>query len=759
MIKKIFLFVFLFFCFSLFAENKVDINNATVEEIKKIEGISPELAERIYRYIIEKCGIKSIYEINEIEGINAKLFNRIKDKIGVNPIKQTKIEYSQQVIRLIQELIDEENLPENVIDYLEDMLLNPVNINRLTYEELIKIPNLSPQDAAAIIKHIRTKGEIQSFRQLRGVQNLSNYGLMTIKKYVDYFDEKESKKDVLTFNIKQKFITNNEYDNSYRFVNRIRVNYSDYQLGLLSEKSSVNLGEIELFKFSVELKNKLFLDKFILGNYKFSQGLGLAIDSTDGRENDFFNKPSDIYSTRQVYRINGLFSDLTTAKEYGLYGAAIEKRIKNFIFNIYYSRDKKDGILNSDGTVNYYYYKPDNKEYHNNFKEEIIGGYAKYYLPFENLIGSYIGIGSLNINYDKEFKPDWTTLFNTQQVTVTDPDYLNSFKGKERKIQSADFQIIYSRFGLFGELAYLLDGGSAHNLGARYDTNRGNLLVLWRNYNSKYDNPYSRGFAESYGRFDGTILSYDYKFKNIDLDGDGVNDYYYISNAQMKSEAGYYVQASQIRINKRFKITNAYYDNWDNYKYDAGTKNTYRTNNDRMQGEIEIQPFMNFAIRLKHKLQRKYRDISESKTNETTIRIINRVSRDSYLNLESRISKNENREGKIDGNYYGADYEYKFSNRLNLKSSFYIWSSNGFQLWNIEDNSIDFMDGKGYKFLLYLTNYINENFQFKITFKAKFTDYQQDTNYTYYYADGSSIRNFANEENLILLKTYLNLRF
>lgn len=754
--------LYLIICISVCtAGTKLDINNSSLDEIKQIENMPSAAAENLYDYIIEKGGLKSIYELLDIKGIDLNLFNNIKDKIAVYPVKHDKLEYSQQVIRTIQELIDEENLPQNVVDYLEDMILNPININKLSFDDLIKIPNLPPQDASAIIRHLKTRGEIQSFRQLRGVRDLSNYGLLTVKKYVDYSDDSEMLNKPLSFNLKQKFTADNMTDASYRFINRFRINYENYQFGFLQEKDRAETIKDSLLKFSIEINDKLYFNKIVLGNFKISEGLGLAIDSTDGRDNDFFNDPGDIFSTRQLYRINGLFSDVTTTEEYGLFGAAVQKKINNFILYGYYSSDKKDGILNPDGSINYYYYSTlDDKNYNDKFTEKIVGGYAKYYLPLDIFLGSHIGFGGMRINYDKEFHPDWTNLFDTNSVTVTDADYLNSFKGKTRNIQNIDFQILWNRFGLFGELAHLANAGSAHNLGLRYDSNRGNYLFLWRNYNSLYDNPYARGFAEGYGRFDGTILSYDYKFKNVDLNNDNINDYYFISNAEMKSEAGYYIQANQVKLNKYLKITNAYYDNWDYFKYDSSSKNTYRTNNDRFQGEIEIQPFLNFAIRLKHKIQRKYIDIGESKTNESTIRLINKINRDSYLNLESRYSKNVNSSGvKIDGNYYGMDYDYKFSSRLSLKTSFYIWNSDGFQLWNIEDNSIDFMEGDGHKLLFILTNYLSDNLQLKINFKFKYTDYKQENNYSYYYPDGVLIRNYQYEENLVVLKTYLNWRF
>jgi len=171
---------------------------------------------------------------------------------------------------------------------------------------------------------------------------------------------------------------------------------------------------------------------------------------------------------------------------------------------------------------------------------------------------------------------------------------------------------------------------------------------------------------------------------------------------------------------------------------------------------------MNFAVRLRHKIQKKNKDIetSKSETNESTIRLISRISQKSYLNLEGKYGKNKNLSaGKTDGNYYGADYDFQFNRRLSLKSSFYIWDTKGFSMWNIEDNSIDFMDGDGYKFYFTLTNYLSDNLQLKIFFKSKYSKLESSSNYTYAYIDNGILKEFKYEDNIAVIKTYLNWKF
>ena len=209
-----------------------------------------------------------------------------------------------------------------------------------------------------------------------------------------------------------------------------------------------------------------------------------------------------------------------------------------------------------------------------------------------------------------------------------------------------------------------------------------------------------------------------------------------------------------------------YYDAWDCFK-NQKVNNVFqavKVTNYRTQGEIEIKPFLNLVIRLKHKLQRKNKEYSPSTTNESTLRVINRISYKSYLNIEGKSGRNDNPAGgKTDGQYMGVDYSYKFSNKLTVESSFYFWETDGFSMWNFEDNSIDFMDGDGFKYYFVVTNYLSNNLQFKIFFKHKITkhdpDYEYDIAYYWDAYKNVEVRDFKYDDNFVVVKTYINLKF
>jgi competence protein ComEA len=62
---------------------KVNINNASVEEISKLEKIGPKYAERIVQYRKEHGPFEKAEDITKVKGIGPKTFELNKDRITV----------------------------------------------------------------------------------------------------------------------------------------------------------------------------------------------------------------------------------------------------------------------------------------------------------------------------------------------------------------------------------------------------------------------------------------------------------------------------------------------------------------------------------------------------------------------------------------------------------------------------------------------------------------------------------------------------
>ena len=65
------------------ASNMVNINSATLEELKTLNGIGDAKANGIIEYREKSGGFTSTDQIKEVDGIGEKMFEKIKDKIEV----------------------------------------------------------------------------------------------------------------------------------------------------------------------------------------------------------------------------------------------------------------------------------------------------------------------------------------------------------------------------------------------------------------------------------------------------------------------------------------------------------------------------------------------------------------------------------------------------------------------------------------------------------------------------------------------------
>lgn len=65
------------------ANGIIDINTASVGELDKLSGVGPSIAQKIINYREKNGGFKNIEEIKLVSGIGDKLFEKIKDQIGI----------------------------------------------------------------------------------------------------------------------------------------------------------------------------------------------------------------------------------------------------------------------------------------------------------------------------------------------------------------------------------------------------------------------------------------------------------------------------------------------------------------------------------------------------------------------------------------------------------------------------------------------------------------------------------------------------
>ena len=65
------------------SSNMVNINNATLEELKTLNGVGDSKAKSIIEYREKNGGFKTIEDIKNVTGIGEKMFEKIKEQIEI----------------------------------------------------------------------------------------------------------------------------------------------------------------------------------------------------------------------------------------------------------------------------------------------------------------------------------------------------------------------------------------------------------------------------------------------------------------------------------------------------------------------------------------------------------------------------------------------------------------------------------------------------------------------------------------------------
>ncbi|MEO0225552.1 MAG: helix-hairpin-helix domain-containing protein, partial [candidate division WOR-3 bacterium] len=786
----------------LFSTALIDLNRASFAEIKKLP-IDSTIAYNIYLWRCLYGEFQSVYELNRVDGVTPEIFGVIKPRVKIVPRQKTRSEWAF-VLAEQRKLATEEPPSRSAVNEWEDLIISSLNINRASFNELMVIDQMSPQAAQAIIRH-RNLHPIESNRDLAyGVKGLGRYKYSILRRYITYTDTVES--EPFHFSLRQTVETKNRIDvgdesenqatmlaylknaisdfdsieaglksqglteqectylrdniiNNYNqlsgrfpqpeFTSRLRASYKNrLRLGGYVQNSMIGQPGDRLIKGYAGLANIGPLYRFYLGNYNLLIGQGLLIDN------------EDTYRARIHTKTQGLFGDLTENYNYQLLGAASHWNLLYFEPILFYSNREKGGILNPDGSILTYWPMREIPAL-DRFNEEIYGGVFYLNPPVDFLTGSRVGIEGMLLRYDRVFdlNPKWfdRPIDDTQYSLY--PEISQSFNTQEKRYLGLDLRTIISNISLEGEAVRQFDqDGFAYLLKTRLEYDWLYLILLFRHYDTAYDNPYGRGFYEQL-RFDDTPFERPYTLINP--------IYYFITDdPRPKPEEGFYLE-TRYQILRQLTLTRAYVDCYKNLAW--GLSNL------RTQVELEYRPVFPVRIRVARKLIRKYSPkgvtSSLSSTDESALRFFFYFT--DYNSLQAEI-----RDGKvrfqstgagsdltINGGFLSFSLVHNFNPAFNIESGLAIWETEGMSQWIFEDVGIDFLNSRGMKYYIAVNERVSKNLFFKLKFRHKITDiphmgiYEPEQKIYYPDLPGVKVNDFIDREDLIGVRLQLDFIF
>lgn len=406
---------------------------------------------------------------------------------------------------ILEEAVDERENDE-IYSILEELILNPVDINSADINRLQQIPNVTLAIASAIVNHRKKYGDFFSADELNLVEGLTNELVRNIKpfvtvkieksndvilpeeKYPDFWD---NLKNFSRLNMRNRLVsdlqerkgfTENKYQGSVpKIYNRLLVNYNNtLTAGIISEKDPGEKQLNEFLSYHINLTNYGIVKQLLLGDYTIQFGQGLALWSPFA-----LSKGSDaVYPAKRKQR--NITPYKSTTENNFFRGGAVSFSIQNFLITGFFSSNFYDANLDTAtlkilSLTNDGLHRTENEiKKRNAAAEKILGTRADYYSSSRN-----ISLGLLY--YSSQFSRSF------QSNSPFD------LEGNKFDYYSLYYDVLINRINIFGESAY--DGRSLASLaGLSVDfSNNFTFITSVRSYPRNYRNIHSFAFGENSG--------------------------------------------------------------------------------------------------------------------------------------------------------------------------------------------------------------------------------------------------------------------
>ena len=392
--------------------------------------------------------------------------------------------------------IDESDL----YDQLEQLLLNPININTSTIDDLLQIPSIDISTARLIINHRNKYGYFFSLTELNSVENLDKELVKKITPFL-YVDKKPSevveppgKMETITSNtnvlLRSRFInalqTNegflkNRFEGTKpKIYNRLLVKYSNqFQAGYLADKDAGESTINEFSTFHIAFNNIGTINKVVIMDYFLEFGQGLTFWSPYA-----YSKGAD--AVVPVRRNDRIMRPYTSSTENNFFrGAAAAFILGDFILSGFYSYNYFDANIDSvtgkitSTPIDGLHRTPIEINKRNTASEKMIGGRIDY--QYGNIL--HLGAIYYQSKFSNEFQPN-----NVYDIS-----------GDNFSYSAASYSLIFNRFNFSGEFSYNGTSVASINLFELLISTNFTFVTSIRSYPRNFNSLHGYAFGERNG--------------------------------------------------------------------------------------------------------------------------------------------------------------------------------------------------------------------------------------------------------------------
>lgn len=401
------------------------------------------------------------------------------------------VAFAVESVEELFERAEPEGNVEELIGILQDLRRNRIPVNSATEAQLLRIPLLTPADAAKIVEWRKKQGPIASGVELEAV--IGADGARRASPYLSFdlpktLREKRTAGQISGSVISRVYwespprigIENGKYAGDNRRVyNRVQAATANYGVSFVQES---DIGEPrfgDFLSFSFHAEQVGILSQAVIGDYRLSFGQGLLFGQ--GR---YFSKGTDAVDGVLVFSPS-LRPYTSAGEEKFLQGAAVTLSPGPFEITAFRSSNRvdatiEDGVVTSISSTGYH-----RTAYELQKKDDLTQNLQGLNLRYRYRAGELnAGVGATLASYRYGFPLAWL-----------------DGGGSSRQLGSVEANVVYRAVQVFGEAAYAhAPDALSWTCGVQADLGQGITGVAsMRQYAVGYYSPFAGAFAERGG--------------------------------------------------------------------------------------------------------------------------------------------------------------------------------------------------------------------------------------------------------------------
>jgi hypothetical protein len=336
-------------------------------------------------------------------------------------------------------LEDDIALPDQTLlqETIDALRKNPININSANYDDLIKIPYLTPILVNQILQARKDKNQFNSISELLSIPGIDSELLAKIRPLLTL---RQPAKITGQFRTRLKLDTldNINKTEDIQIANRanVIVTQPDYTLRAVinTDKDKKETGLADFFSTSISITTQH--SKLVLGNYLLSFGSHLVFASPYSYSSTIKN--FSLSPLKSINELSGVY------EQKPMFGIAYSQSLSKFTLYGFASSRLLDADIKDNCVKRVYYYTRYTDSLtqarKNQLRENLFGTRVSYLISKLCIIGTSFYCA----HYDKPFAPT---------------DSLNSFYGNSLYVAGFDLQAQLNNYFLKSELAYSIFNG------------------------------------------------------------------------------------------------------------------------------------------------------------------------------------------------------------------------------------------------------------------------------------------------------------